>query len=197
LDGSIDGALFRVVNHGEDDDGGRYYYTTCIVTLADPVLPPTVRIDAKLAGPFGENWNPLVVALERFAAMLGGAFIRPRPRNSERRFFGSKWVQLDKPDEEGFVVAAKFKWPDDATPSPYGTPDAVMTPDRTMALRSLLKLHSGRGWPSVRLDNRGLKFETAERREADAVVELAQAALTLAATFTAPGGDVTDPDRSD
>jgi hypothetical protein len=186
LDGSIDGTLFRVVNHGEDEEGGKHYYATCIVTILDPVLPPTVSVDAKLAGPYGDSWNPLVTALERFAATLGGAFVRPRPRNSVRRFFGSRWVQLDEPDEKGFVVAAKFKWPGDATPPPYGTPDAVMTTDRIVALRSLLELHSGMGWALVLLDNRGLKFQTAELQEADSLVELTQAALKLASTFTTP-----------
>jgi hypothetical protein len=149
------------------------------------VLPPTVRIDAKLAGPFGDSWNPFVVAFERFAAVLGGAVLRPRARNSEQRFFATKWVQLDEPDEQGLVLAAKFKWPGDATPPPYGTPDAVMTPDRTIALRSLLD-HSDMGRQWFRLDNHELKFQTDELQEADALVGITQAALALAATFTAP-----------
>ena len=53
-------------------------------------------------------------------------------------------MQLDEVPETGFLdgymVAGRFRWPEEADPPPYGQPEAVMTPSRTIAVRKLLEV---------------------------------------------------------
>ena len=179
LGGTIRDHRLEISNHTEASER----VTRCVVELAIPVFPSGVSMRAKLAGPFTDSWNPVVRLLERVAAANGGRGVfRPQPRSSSRLPFYNKWVQLDDVDDDGYMVAGKFDWPNEAGPPPYGTPDAVMTPARTRALRELFEA-GGQLW-LLELDSSSIRYSIGELHGSDDLVSLANAALGLADTLT-------------
>jgi hypothetical protein len=146
------------------------------------MLPSGVSAHLRLAGPFGENLNPIARFMERFIGLTLGSARRPRPRGSPKGLLASPWVQLDEiPDTEfldGYMVAGLFRWPEEAGPPPYGMPEAIMNPARTIAARRLLEVANVQR--RIEIDATTLRFTSHELTTAGDLVDLVEASSDLA-----------------
>lgn len=179
LGGFVRGHRLEIFNYKEVGDRGGFR-TRCVVTFPSSVLPASASMQAKLAGPYGDSWNPISSLFAGALALGLGSSVRPRPRSSERGFLGSRWVQLDDGDSDGFVVAGKFDWPKDMTPT-YGSPEAMMTSLRTRALRDLLTVVEAPvpiGF--LHLSGTEFRYTTRELKTGVELVALAKAAVGFA-----------------
>lgn len=178
LGGFIRGHRLEIFNYQPSGDEGGFR-TRCVVTLPSSVLPAGASMQAQLGVPQGDSWGPIrsLIAAE---LVWFSQPVRPRPRYSERGAFGSRWVQLDDPDGDGYVVAGKFDWPTDIAPA-YGSPEAMMTAIRTAAVRDLLSVAPASvpiGY--IYLSEAGFRYTTRELDAADELVALADAAVGFA-----------------
>jgi hypothetical protein len=181
LEGRIGSHAVSVINYAVSGEKATGYETRCLVETQDAMLPAGVSVRLRLAGPFGANLNPIALFMERLIGLGLGSARRPRPRGSPKGFLTSPWVQLDEvPDTgflDGFMVAGRFSWPDDAEPPPYGQPEAVMTAARTIAARKLLE--PGDVQRRIELDSSTLRFTSHELTTADDLVNLVRASSDL------------------
>lgn len=189
LEGWIGSYRVSVINYGvTDEKGTTWYFTRCVVETTDAMLPAGVSARLRLAGPFGENLNPIAWFMERFIGLFIGFTRRPRRRGSPNRLLASSWVQLDEIPEteflDGYMVAGRFRWPKEAGPPPYGQPEEVMTPARTLAARQLLE--GGDMQPgmaahrSVEIDSSKLESTSRELTTSQDLVDLIEASCDLA-----------------
>jgi hypothetical protein len=182
LEGRIGLCAVSVVNYAVSGEKATGYDTRCVVEAQEAMLPAGVSVRLRLSGPFGENLNPIARFMERFIGLGLGSARRARPRGSKKGFLKSPWVQLEEIPNggflDGFMVAGRFHWPDEAGPPPYGQPEAVMTPARTIAARKLLEL--GDVQRRIELDSSTLQFTSHELTTADELVDLVLASSDLA-----------------
>lgn len=182
LEGRTGSCAVSVINYAVSGETATSYHTRCVVETQEAMLPAGVSVQLRLAGPFGENLNPIALFMERFIGLGLGSARRPRPRGSHKGFLTSPWVQLDEiPDTaflDGFMVAGRFQWPEEAEPPPYGQPESIMTPARTIAARKLLEL--GDVQRRIELDSLTLQSTSHELTTADHLVDLVQASSALA-----------------
>lgn len=189
MEGRIGSYQVFVINYGETDEKGTTWgFTRCVVETTAAMLPAGVSARLRLAGPFGENLNPIAWFMERFIGLFIGFSRRPRRRGSPQGLLASAWVQLDEIPETGFLdgymVAGRFRWPEEAEPPPYGQPEAVMTPARTIAARKLLEGEAMKPGVapnrSVEIDSSTLESTSRELTTSQDLVDLIEASCDLA-----------------